>query len=211
MKSTINFLSLLAFAIILLTACSGESKKEESAPAKKESCFYSYNSSSSVLEWTAYKFSDKTEVKGTFNDIKIEGLENSEDPKKLIESLKFVIQTASVETQNVERNGKIASKFFGTMSTQTISGKVKNLKKNGKAIVQIEMNDVKKNVEGDYTLEDGHFTFSATIDVLDWNGGHAIEMLNTICKDLHKGPDGVSKLWSEVGLSFTTDLMSDCD
>ncbi|MFT5582308.1 MAG: hypothetical protein ACI9G9_001573 [Psychromonas sp.] len=34
--------------------------------------------------------------------------------------------------------------------------------------------------------------------------------LNTICKDLHTGDDGVSKLWSEVDLNFSTVLQTDC-
>lgn len=205
----------LFFAIILLfvglSSCGGDKTATEDSTQQEKNCFYSYNSGSTVLEWTAFKFTEKTGVNGTFNKITIEGMEKSDDPKKLIESLTFSIETASVETQNEERNGKIVKLFFGSIATPMITGKVKSLSDNGKATIEIEMNKMKKDVVGQYTLEDGIFDFSATIDVLNWNAGNGITTLNTVCKELHTGADGKSKLWSEVDLSFTTELMSDCD
>ena len=138
-------------------------------------------------------------------------MESSDDPKKLIESLTFTIETSSVETQNEERNGKIAKLFFTTIGTPQITGKVKSLGEDGNATVEIKMNNLSQDVVGSYTLIDGKFSFNATIDVLKWNAGAGIKELNTACKDLHTGADGVSKLWSEVALSFTTELSSDCE
>jgi len=173
-------------------------------------CSYSYNKTQSTLEWTAFKFTEKSPVKGSFNSINIEGLQKSEDPKKMIESLQFSIATNSVETQNEERNAKIASLFFKTIHTETITGKVKSLGKDGKAVIVITMNNLSKDVQGTYTLEDGKFSFHATIDVLKWNASEGIQTLNTACKDLHTGADGKSKLWSEVEIAFTTELMMEC-
>lgn len=208
-------LVILSFASLFLsfTSCKGDSDKVEEKEAVEQgtSCFYTYNSSSTVLEWTAFKFTEKTPVAGTFNEIRVEGMEKSDDPKKMIESLKFTISTISVETQNDDRNAKIAKTFFGTINTEEITGRVKSLKDDGKATIVIKMNNVNQDVVGDYTLEDGKFSFNATIDVLNWKAGNGIEALNTLCKDLHTGADGKSKLWSEVDLSFTTELMSDCD
>ena len=146
----------------------------------------------------------------TFREINIDGLESSEDPKTLIESLSFSIPTSTVETENTERNGKISKQFFGTISTENITGEVKSLGKNGKAVISIKMNGVSKDITGDYTLNAGTFVFKAAIDVVDWNAGSGIAALNAICKDLHTGTDGVSKLWSEVDLSFTTVLKKEC-
>jgi polyisoprenoid-binding protein YceI len=209
MKRGILFFALTAL-ILTTQSCGGETKTVTTEESQK-ACFYSYNSGSSVLEWTAFKFTEKTPVKGTFNEIKIEGMESSDDPKKLIESLTFTIETSSVETQNEERNGKIAKLFFGTIGTPQITGKVKSLGQDGKATVEIKMNNLSQEVQGSYTLVDGKFAFNATIDVLKWNAGTGIKELNTACKDLHTGTDGVSKLWSEVALSFTTELSSDCE
>jgi len=210
MKKHTLFLAFSAL-FIGLSSCGGDKTATEDATQQEKNCFYSYNSGSTVLEWTAFKFTEKTGVNGTFNKITIEGMEKSDDPKKMIESLAFSIETASVETQNEERNGKIVKLFFGSIATPMITGKVKSLSDNGKATIEIEMNKMKKDVVGQYTLENGIFDFSATIDVLNWNAGNGITTLNTVCKELHTGADGKSKLWSEVDLSFTTELMSDCD
>lgn len=209
MKKKILFGLFIATALTI-TSCSGE-KEEEQPKEQVKSCFYTYNSGTTVLEWTAFKFTEKAPVKGTFNTINIKGIEGSDDAKKLIESLSFTIETTSVETQNPERNGKIAELFFGTISTAQISGKVKSLSDNGKATLEIMMNNAKQDVVGEYTLEEGKFSFKSTIDVMKWNAGKGIETLNTACKDLHTGTDGKSKLWSEVELSFSTELSSDCD
>ncbi len=203
----------LAFAGLItgLTSCGGKEEQTTEPVKEEKACFYSYNKEMTVLEWTAFKFTEKKGVTGTFNEINISGIERSDDPKKLIESLSFKIPTATVETQNEERNGKIAKLFFGTIGTEEINGKVKSLSDNGKATIQIEMNGMKQDVVGDYTLEEGKFSFNATIDVMKWNGDAGITALNTACKDLHTGTDGKSKLWSEVELSFTTELLSDCE
>lgn len=203
----------LAFAGLItgLTSCGGKEEQTTEQVKEEKACFYSYNKEMTVLEWTAFKFTEKKGVTGTFNEINVSGIERSDDPKKLIESLSFKIPTATVETQNEERNGKIAKLFFGTIGTEEINGKVKSLSDNGKATIQIEMNGMKQDVVGDYTLEEGKFSFNATIDVMKWNGGAGITALNTACKDLHTGTDGKSKLWSEIELSFTTELLSDCE
>ncbi len=209
MRKKLIIVPLVAL-IVGVTSCNRNSDQ-----AQKESdevvCSYSYNKDQSTLEWTAFKFTEKSPVKGSFNTIKIEGLKKSDDPKKMIESLTFSIATNSVETQNEERNAKIASLFFKTIHTETITGKVKSLGKDGKAVIVITMNNLSKDVEGTYTLEDGKFSFHATIDVLKWNASEGIQTLNTACKDLHTGADGKSKLWSEVEIAFTTELMMECE
>ncbi len=207
MKNGFAFLKLFVVGF-LLVSCSTENDTE--TVEKEQTCSYTYNHSASNLEWTAFKFNAKTPVKGTFNTVNIKGLNNSEDPKELIKSLSFSIPTNTVETQNPERNGKIVTYFFGKIATDSITGNVVDLKDNGEAIVAITMNKIKKDVKGTYTLTDGKFSFSASIDVLNWQAGTGIETLNTICKDLHTGEDGVSKLWSEVDLKFTTSLIKEC-
>lgn len=209
MKKSILFLSITSL-ILGFSSCKSEAKKSEDA-ATDIICLYSYDSKTSSLEWTAFKFTDKTPVKGTFNEIKIEGIKTAEDEKEMIESLTFTISTNSVETQNEERNGKIVQLFFGSIDTDAITGKVKSLGDNGEAIIEIKMNNSAQDVAGKYTLDEGLFSFTATIDVMKWNAGKGISLLNEACKVLHTGPDGKSKLWSEVDLSFTTQLKSECN
>jgi polyisoprenoid-binding protein YceI len=205
-----NSISIALLSLLLLSACGGEQ------PVKKEDksevgCFYTYNAAATTLEWTAFKFTEKKGVTGTFNEIIIDVPEGSDDPFALLSTLKFKLPTASVETQNEERNGKIASIFFKTLATDTIRGKVTSLNaKDGSAIIEIQMNGMTKAVKGTFTLKNADFAFSASIDILEWKGGPAIDALNRVCKELHTGSDGKSKLWSTVDLSFTTQLKSDC-
>lgn len=201
-----------ALSVVLLIASCGSSETEETEePAPEKTCTYTYDHPSSVMEWTAFKFIDRTEVKGTFTRIIVKDGGAMDDPKKLMQSLSFSIPIATIETQNPERDAKIANYFFGTAAIETIQGSIKELKDNGTAVLEITMNDITKNVTGTYTLEDGNFALEATIDVADWNLLKSLEALNKVCSAQHKDPNGTSKLWSDVQLSFTTTLHAECE
>lgn len=206
MKRTIYFLSALMMTTVMYS-CGGDQPEE--GTVAEETCTYSYNEGTTTLGWTAFKTSAKVPVEGSFNEFEISA-ESGEDAKSVAESMSFVINTASVETNNPDRNAKITEHFFKTIKTSEIKGSVKSLKDNGEAVVAITMNGVTFDVKGTYTLEDTDFSFKATIDVAAWNGLPGIEALNTVCKDLHTGEDGVSKLWSEVAISFSTKFKSEC-
>ena len=201
----------LAIAGTLVFASCGDSEEVVVEETPLEICFYTYDSTATEFAWTSYKTTEKKPVGGTFNVIDITSDGSSDNPIALIESMKFSMKTASVETNNEERNGKIANLFFGTLNTASIDGSVKKLKDNGKAVIEVSMNGVSADIEGDYTLVDGKFTFDTSVDVSIWNAILGIQTLNAECYDLHAGDDGVSKLWTEVALSFSTQLISDCD
>jgi uncharacterized protein YkuJ len=199
-----------SFAILslVLGSCKGDSKVEDKGELKI--CHYSYNENNTTFEWTAYKTTEKIGVTGSFNEIEV-SCDAGDSPKKVIESIHFKMQTNSVETNNDDRNKKIAEAFFGTINTKTIEGKIKTLKDNGKAVIEIKMNGISADVEGDYSLDDESFDFTSTIEVSSWNALPGIKALNLLCKELHTGPDNISKLWSVVQLKFSTTLKSDCN
>lgn len=210
MKKIISIASVITLGLVM-TACKGETEtNDEPKDAAKVACFYSYNDGATTFEWTAFKTNDKLPVKGGFNEIIVES-EASDDPIAVLESITFSMKTSSVETNDESRNGKVAKFFFETIKTPTIEGKVKSIGKDGKATISVTMNGITVDVKGNYTLKDGDFSFTSTIDVSSWNALGGITALNKECNELHKGKDGVSKLWSEVALSFTTSLSSDCD
>ncbi len=210
MRTRILYASALILAATFsFTSCSGDAESSEKEEVT-QSCFYSYNESSTELTWTAYKTSDKVPVGGGFNEITVSS-DKAETPKDVLESIEFTIETSSVETNNEERNGKVAEHFFGTINTPQITGSIKELKENGKAVVEISMNGISFDVEGDYSLNESDFSLESIIDVSNWNAIIGIDALNEVCKDLHTGNDGVSKLWSEVAIKLTTTLSSDCD
>ena len=51
------------FAIVILSSIIGLT----SLQAESKNCLYEYDPSSSKLDWTAYKFTEKTGVKGNFS------------------------------------------------------------------------------------------------------------------------------------------------
>ena len=208
MKNRIVFFSALTVTL-LMSSCTSEPKEIE-VVKPEPTCKYSYNAESTEFEWTAFKTTEKVGVAGSFNEIKVTSIEVDND-KDVIESIQFSMNTASVETNNEDRNGKVAKHFFETINTETIDGSIKSLGEDGKAIVEISMNDLTIEVEGDYELNVGIFTFETMIDLSLWNAISGVDALNEICKDLHTGEDGVSKLWSEVQLSLKTTLTKTCE
>lgn len=202
---------------LLLASCGGNSESEQNQEEQTvvENCIYSYNPALTKLDWTAYKFLRKAGVGGTFTTINVEGSKSGADPKSIIESLSFSIPVSSVETNDPGRNKKIDSLFFGKLNnTSLLSGKVVSLGENGKAILLVTMNDISNEVEGDYTLNDNIFTYNTEINVDRWNAQSGIESLNEACKDLHtdvENGDTESKLWSDVTISFSTELTKKCN
>ena len=205
--------------LMFLTSCGGDQEKEAIAEDKSEktieNCIYSYNPAKTELNWTAYKFLNKTGVGGSFRTVNVDGLSSSADPKALIASLSFSIPVSSTETNDPSRNGKIIDFFFGSLAnTQNLTGKVVELADDGTATLSIIMNDIEKEVQGQYILDKGVFSFQTEINVEEWNASAGIENLNEECKDLHtdvQNGDTESKLWSDVAISFKTELTRACD
>jgi polyisoprenoid-binding protein YceI len=211
MKRHMYTLAVLC-STLLFTSCGGEDKTAGEANKEEvEMCFYSLNTDTYELGWIAYKTTERVGVPGTFNDITMTSGE-SEDIMSALTSIEFEINTSSVETQNEERNGKIAEHFFGTINTPVIMGKVAEVNlEEGKAIVTITMNGISFDVPGTFTMDGDAFSYKAEIDVQEWNGVSGIVALNKVCEDLHKGDDGVSVLWQDVNISFSGSLNKDCE
>lgn len=216
MKSKIFVIALLAGALFN-TSCSDNEETPvtvEKTDEKIENCYYAFNAANTELNWTSYKFMSKAPVGGTFNEINIDNPGKLNDPMAVIEQLSFSIPIASVETKNEDRNGKIARLFFGSMSnTENITGKVVSIN-DEKVTISIMMNDVNKELELDYSLENETFKFETVIDVVDWNGQEGITALNNECAELHTNTaegETEPKLWSEVAISFKTTLSKTCD
>jgi len=205
-----NTLVLLASALIVFgfTSCKGESTEKIDDPI--QSCFYTYNEGATTFQWTAFKTTERVGVSGTFNKIKVAS-DASDDPMVVLKSMSFSMETPSVETNNEDRNKKVANYFFGTINTPVITGRVLSINEtSGECTLEVLMNGISVEVPGDFAFTDNAFTFETVVNVQSWNALSGIEALNTVCEELHTGADGISKLWPEVQLSFKTRLKSDC-
>lgn len=214
-----KYLFSTLFLALFTVGCSDETSEEKGGENQEKevvkNCMYSYNVAKTELDWTAYKFIRKAGVGGTFMNIEVDGGDANPDAQTLIESLSFSIPISSIETNNESRNKKIQEFFFGNLTTpELISGKVAELKGDSLAVLEIKMNEITKNVEGKYTLEDNVFTYATEINVLDWNAKQGLDALNKECEGLHtdvENGDTESKLWPDVTISFKTTLDKSCD
>jgi hypothetical protein len=70
--------------------------------------------------------------------------------------------------------------------------------------VAIKMNGIEKSLPITYNISGQLVTFSGVLNLAGWNAQNAINSLNKICFDLHKGQDGISKTWNEVNIDVST-------
>lgn len=213
-----RFIALLFSAVVVSSCSTGDTKKEEKQEKKTiklaaESCKYAYDETAVTVAWTAFKFTEKKGVGGQFDEVSVQVGGAVDKPVKLLNDLSFSIPTTSTNTNNPDRDKKIVESFFNTMNTATIEGTVLSTdgdEQSGKAVIALTMNGTTVNQEMDYTVEGNKVSLLGTIDVLGWNGGDAITALNAVCEELHKGEDGVSKLWPTVDVEISAILKKDC-
>ena len=88
-------------------------------------------------------------------------------------------------------------------NTKLLSGKLM-ITDDTTGVAEIKMNGITEKVPFTYTIVDKKFSMNATMDINKWNAVAALESLNKVCYDLHKGADGVSKTWSDVALNISS-------
>ena len=197
----------------LMLSCTTETETNEVEEQVDEIqiCNFTYQPETTVINWTAFKTTAKKGVSGKFDEFEV--LVPNDGNEFMIQSLNsatITIPVSSVNSDNPERDKKIDSLFFGAMNqTEIISVLVKSITEES-AIVEITMNGKSVDYEGEIIVENETVKFNATINLDDFEAQPAVESLNTACKDLHTGDDGVSKLWSEVDIAVETTLKQNC-
>lgn len=212
------FLTAISISFLtIITSCGGgnETNTENEVKdtvATEPVCKYSYNHSTTGVYWTAFKFTEKTGVKGKFDSIEVSGYsDNVETVTDLVHNTSFTIYTSSVNSDNPERDQKIAESFFGKMmNTSTITGTVMGIMDNT-ATIKLKLNDLEKEVTGNVSMEGEVLKINVALNMNDFNGQDAIASLNKVCNDLHKGTDGKSVLWPDVEVIIETTLNKTCE
>lgn len=219
-KQLLSFFAFALFAVVL-TSCGAkkEEKKAEDeaaqAKASAQTCTYTYDKAGTMLTWTAYKFTDKTGVSGKFDQFDVAGNTTGDSPKAILENLAFEIPVQSVNSNEADRDAKIKAQFFGTMmETEMLSGKIASVTGDdtkGTLTFDFNMNGQTKQLQGDYTIDEtGLVKIKAEMDIMGWGAGDALAALNKVCEELHKGSDGISKLWPNVTISIQSQLKKEC-
>lgn len=201
-------ISFLLIAVILgFSACKNEKKetkpKDETVITEK----FVVKPEGTSVKWTAYKTTEKKPVGGEFKILKFDNKEGS-TPQEALNNLSFSIPISSVFTNDATntRDAKIKTSFFGAMlDTEFLKGTIKYL--NNSYVATITMNNVTHDLPLKVNITDERrVNMTGTMNLKDWNALEALESLNKVCFDLHKGADGVSKTWEDVAIEVNTFL-----
>ena len=160
------------------------------------------------VKWTAYKTTDKIGVNGEFTTLNFD-VKSGNSAQEALNGLKFSIPVSSLFTNDATntRDPKIKEAFFGSMlDTEVLKGSIAYTP-DGKCSASLTMNGVTHSIPLDVTItEERRVSLTGVMNLKDWNALDALEALNKVCFDLHKGPDGVSKTWEEVAIEVNTYL-----
>lgn len=198
----IYVLSVLFLTMAFFVSCK-ENAKNEAKPVEKT---YSADAKTTVINWTAYKTTAKLPVKGQFTEVTIENAPKGASAVEALNGLKFSIPISSVFTKDTIRDGKLKKFFFGTLkNTELISGSIAMLT-DSTGTVNLTMNGLSKPLPISCAIVDQKATIEALMDLNDWEAQPALDALNVVCNEMHTGPDGISKTWSEVKIEVIADL-----
>jgi len=194
----------------LIASC-GSGNEQKSATDNQADCPYALVDTSVAVKWTAYKTTEKLGVSGTFDIVSVSGVRNSSDLLEMFKNASFEIPVASINSANPDRDKKIFGYFFSNMSnTALLAGQVLETSAD-KWKVGLVMNEVRDTLEFDFNESEGNIRLIGSMDLAKWNALASADSLNQVCYDLHKGADGVSKLWPDVSLEITARLIQDCE
>ena len=203
-------LVLLSSALLAISACNKEEKKAEITPKAKEkkNCIYSIESSK--VNWTAYKFTEKVGVGGSFDSVKTLAPSQSINPVKALENASVEIKASSVNSKLGLRDERIQRLFFSPLvDSGNIKAVVTKLGPTGSGTLVVVMNGIEKEVEFESEYTDG-LTLKATINTSDFNAQNSVKALNEECKNEHRGKDGKTVLWPDVSVEVEFTLAEKC-
>ncbi|XDD46700.1 YceI family protein [Leptospira sp. WS39.C2] len=179
----------------------------------EENCIYEYDPNKTSLEWTAFKFTEKTGVKGKFDTIRVIGKTKDKTKFGVAEKMKFQIDSFSVNSANPDRDAKIKKYFFGSVKgNQKITGHFSDISsgETGTAKLNLQFGKSKTSVPVNFVWKEDTVEVVGTVDVATLGLTLGLSKLNAECNDLHKGADGVSKLWPTVDVKVISTLKKVC-
>ncbi|MEX2596810.1 MAG: YceI family protein [Salibacteraceae bacterium] len=219
MKLTINTLLIAA----LIGACGGSNEKpstqsetNDNAPKEKAKtvCTYSHENQTPEVLWVAYKYTEKTGVRGQFEEVSVTNTRSGKTVEEVLNGAEIKIKTASSNSGDPTRDPKIKETFFQALTNgEILSGKITSVNgddASGKVTAMINMNGKNHESKGSYELKGDQLEMKFELNVKDWSAMDALNALNEVCEDLHKGADGKSILWPDVTVFVTTMLTKDC-
>ena len=203
-------LVLICLASFSLLSCENQTKTDNTDEQSnkteelvKEVEALAFDTQNITINWTGYKKTEKTPVKGVFQVANVSNIKSSSNIVEALNGVEFEIPVSSIFSKNEDRDSKLQELFFGVMdNTLSLKGSL-TLEENGDGYIDLLMNGVQNKLAIKYQSFDDSLSLSGILDLIDWKAEEAVKSLNEACLDLHKGDDGLSKTWSEVAVSAT--------
>lgn len=200
MKCFLKFASLLLLPLLIWSCTNSENNSSASwfeETEISENKEYAIDDFELSIGWTAYKFTDRVGVSGTFEDYILNKENLSGSVEDILNKLQLSIPTESIATENAIRDFKIRTYFFQVFNTASITATVTNAKE-GEGNVKLRMNNISRNTPFTYSHENDTILLFTHLNLKKWKGEEALAELNKECYELHIGADGISKLWPNV-------------
>jgi len=121
------------------------------------------------------------------------------------ENSSFTIETASVNSNFKLRDSRIYTYFFSKIGAETITGELLEVTDSGGKI-NIVIGDNNHSASFTYVVSSASISLHTSLNLDLWKASLGIVALNEICKDVHTGTDGISKLWPDVDVGLEIDL-----
>lgn len=153
--------------------------------------------------WTAYKFANKTAVKGTFSDMQFK-FSNGSGISGTLVGATAKASLDKVSTGNPVSEENLTLGFFQKFEGKDIRVKIEQViegENQGTVLAKITMNKKMQLVPMQYEIKDNQLVAKGVIDVLSFKLNTALESLAKVCKDLHEG-----YTWSQVEVGFIIPL-----
>lgn len=193
--------------LIIISSCKDSVEKISNKTSVKnqisKSNHYNIDTTGISISWTAYKFTNKVAVLGSFDTFTFEAKNRSGTVEEILNKSTLSIPTASVNSKHPIRDFKLFHCFFEAFNTSEILGTILKAKE-GEGIIRLKMNSTSNRIPFTYSISKDTMSKNevirlfTNINLIDFKGEEALTMLNTDCYELYKGEDGVSKLWPDV-------------
>ena len=195
----ITLSALIVFAIFSAVHC----KKSKSKAVKKT--LYTVDTNFTKVQWTAYKTTAKTPVKGIFKEVSVENITPSEKiSANILNGATFRIPVSSLFSNDDtgQRDPKIKNSFFGVMkNTISLYGTL-HITNEANGYANFTMNEITHKLPFTYSVKNNTMKVTGLINLNHWNAQEALQSLHKACELLHTGTDGISKTWDEVQIDL---------
>lgn len=153
------------------------------------------------IDWTAYKFSDKISVSGTFQEYTLNEKNSSGSIENILRGLHVAIPTESIITNNAIQDFKIKTYFFKVLKTPTITGIIIDASQ-GRGDILLKMNNMSFKNPYSYSLENDVIILTTHLDLKNWKAEEAMAVLNHQWSGDYKEDELLLNVWPEIDVTI---------